>query len=75
MTARRKTLADLGDRDLTRTLTILRDDRPAIAGVLEATNSSIGRVSVVLNVLGMRVRLDPLPANTACIVTSKETPQ
>jgi hypothetical protein len=75
MNGRRKTLANLGDRDIDRTVTILRDGRPAIAGLLVGTDHRTGRVGVVLDVLGMRVRLDPLPADTACIVSPRGTTQ
>jgi phosphoglycerate dehydrogenase-like enzyme len=75
MNGRRKTLANLGDRDIDRTVTILGAGLPAIAGLLVGTSHIGSRVGVVLDVFGMRVRLDPLPADTACVVSPRGTTQ
>lgn len=66
----RRTLGTLTDADIRqqRAITVLFFDEPVIAGRLIGSYSLNGQVSLRLQVLGLRVDVEPLPADTECEV-------
>lgn len=68
----RRTLAQLGDVDVRerRTVTVLSNDEPLIAGQLLATVSLGSNVALTLDCAGMRVWVEALPGETEVEVSS-----